>query len=242
MEVSKEHSMNPEDFSTLYQRFDSPLMMSDCGERCSPHNERNVPFCCDIRHAVPTVYEAEWEYLKTNTDLWHIYQNDDLKVYQALQRQLPDQQVYVECRGHLMCQRKFRSIVCRAFPFFPYLNLKGEFLGLSYYWEYEDRCWVISNLGSVTQEFRNECMETFRVLMDRFPLEQENFRSFSILMRRIFGRRKRAIPLLHRNGFNYKVTPRTGRLRRMPPDAFSMFGVYKISAGLPFPDEIVRSF
>lgn len=230
--------MHPDEFSGLYQHFDASLMVNDCGERCSPHNQYGVPFCCDIHHAIPTAYLPEWDYLKQNSNLWHLYRSEDIKTNEELNKQLPDGQVLIECQGHLLCQRNFRSIVCRSFPFFPYLNRQGEFLGLSYYWEYEDRCWVISNLDLVSAQYRDQFVETYAELFDRFPQERENFRSFSILMRQVFGRKKRAIPLLHRNGFCYKVSPRNGRLRRSSPNSFIRFGPYKIAAQLPFPDEI----
>jgi len=92
--------MNPEEFFGLYQQFDGPLMPGDCGERCSPHNEKCIPFCCDTRHAIPTAYDSEWGFLQANTDLWHRYQSSDTKHLKELRLQLPDGQVLIECLGH----------------------------------------------------------------------------------------------------------------------------------------------
>jgi hypothetical protein len=69
------------------------------------------------------------------------------------------------------------------------------------------------------------------------PDEHETFRRFSSTMRRSFAGRRRAIPLLHRNGGVYKVTPRNGRLRRVDPAALPAFGPYEIAKAMPFPDE-----
>ncbi len=227
------------DYTVLYERFQAPIAMLDCGRRCAPRNERGVPFCCDTRHAVPTAYQDEWAYLAENTDLWHLWEPDDSSVTARLRAQTPDDQVLIECLGHEFCQREFRSLTCRAFPFFPYITLDGAFVGLSYYWEYEGRCWVISNLHVVTPEYRAQFVAAYEALFALRPEELENFRYNSIVMRRAFGRQRRAVPLLHRNGGAYKVTPRNGRMRRVPVEGLPAFGPYKVAAELPFADELM---
>jgi hypothetical protein len=226
-------------FAEFYPHFNSPLSTLNCGDRCGPHNEGGAPFCCDTRHAVPSAYQTEWEFLRNHTDLWHIWQNEQPAETERLRRQTPEGQVLIECLGYRLCQRGYRSIVCRAFPFFPYLSRQGEFLGMSYYWEYEDRCWIISNLQVVTLEYRTEFIQAYDAIFAEMPEERENFRRFSGHMRQVFGRRGRAVPLLHRNGHAYKITPRNGRLRRTAVEALPSFGVYKIAAELPFPDEVL---
>jgi hypothetical protein len=231
--------MDALDFWHLYGNFDAPISAFDCGDRCSPYNERSVPFCCDTRHAVPTAYEPEWQFLLENTNLWHAYQSGNQEYTAELRRLLPDGQVLIECLGHRLCQRSYRSVVCRSFPFFPYITRQGEFVGLSYYWEYEDRCWVISNLHVITQEYRSQFLGAYEELFRKIPDELNNFRAYSTRMRRVFGRRNRAIPLLHRNGFCYKVAPGNGRMRRVESLSYPKFGMYKIAASLPFSDEIM---
>ena len=228
----------PDEFAGYYAGFDAPIAALDCGDFCAPHNEGGAPFCCDTRHAVPTAYQNEWVYLQDNTDLWHLWQPEDPAEIERLQEQAPDGQVLIECLGARYCQRNFRSITCRSFPFFPYLTRQGELLGLSYYWQYEDRCWVISNLKRVSPDYISQFVAFYETLFERSPQERENFRYHSGIMRRVFGRRHRAIPLLHRNGGCYKVTPRNGRLRRISAETLPAFGPYKIAAELPFPDEL----
>lgn len=228
------------DFAALYAQFEAPIAAFNCGDRCAPYNERGVPFCCDTRHAVPTAYLDEWGYLKENTDLWHLWSSDDPAETAALEQQTPRDQVLIACQGHTRCQRGFRSLTCRAFPFFPYLNREGEFLGLSYYWEYEDRCWVISNLQIVSPEYREQFIAAYDLIFERFPGERENFRYHSIVMRRVFGRRKRSIPLLHRDGKTYMVAPGGGKMRQVDPASLPKFGPYEIAAELPFADELIK--
>lgn len=225
-------------YAVLYHHFEAPIARFDCGKKCAPYNELAVPFCCDTQHAVPTAYLAEWTHLSSSTDLWHLWQSKDPKETERLHKQTPESQVLIECKGYQHCQRSFRSITCRAFPFFPYITHQGEFVGLSYYWEYEDRCWVISNLKVVTQEYRRQFILAYETIFSKMPLELKGFRHHSRVMRQVFGQNKRAIPLLHRNGYTYKISPHNGRKRRIPAENMSTFGPYKIAALMPFPDEL----
>jgi len=224
------------DFAQLYAGFRSPITALNCGDRCGPYNERGAPFCCDIRHAVPSAYHLEWEYLKTNTDLWHEWEGRNASETVDLKEQAPEGQTLIACKGYEYCQRDFRSLTCRSFPFFPYITRQGSFIGLSYYWEYEARCWVISNLDSITPQYLNEFVATYDILFAAMPQELETYRHYSAMMRRNFSRKRRAIPLLHRNGRLYKVTPRNGRLRRARTENLPRFGLYHIAAEMPFPD------
>jgi hypothetical protein len=225
------------DFRAFYAMFHLPTVEFDCGEKCAPYNEGGVPFCCDTRHAVPTAYESEWEYLQKNTTLWHIWRSSDDDKSARLTAQCPPGQILVECQGNQLCQRNFRTLTCRAFPFFPYISRERIFLGLSYYWEYEDRCWILSHLDQVSRAYRQAFIESFSTLFDKNPEEFDNFRYHSMIMRRIYGRKGRAVPLLHRNGKNYKVTPRNGRMRLAQPGQFPMFDPYRIAENLTFKDE-----
>ena len=234
METKEHHQIN---FADLYARFDAPIAAFDCGERCAPHNENGAPFCCDTRHAVPTAYDAEWVYLQDNTDLWHTWQGRSVAEKRRLEKETPDGMVLLECKGHRLCQRGFRAITCRAFPFFPYITRDDWFVGMTYYWQYEYACWVVSNLQVVTPEYQAQFMAAFDELFERMPEERESYRQYSSTMRRVFGRWGRAIPLLHRNGKTYKVTPRNGRMRRVEATRLPKFGPYQVAAQLPFADE-----
>ena len=231
------NALKPYDFSDFYDKFNAPITTFDCGAKCAPYNEYGVPFCCDTDHAIPTAYLPEWRYLKASTDLWHPWQDLDEDETKRLRNLLPKGQILIECLGHELCQRSFRAVTCRAFPFFPYISKGNEFLGLSYYWEYEDRCWVISHLDTVTSTYINAFMNAYETLFEYIPEEFGNFRYNSIIMRRVFGRQKRHIPLLHRDGNIYLITPKDGQLNRVDWTDLPKFGPYAIAAMLPFPDE-----
>jgi hypothetical protein len=231
-------TITPADFAAVYARFQSPIAKLDCGKKCAPYNEKGVPFCCDIHHAVPTAYQEEWQYLKVSTDLWHLWNGENPEESNRLRGETPPGQELIACKGHHHCQRSFRALTCRAFPFFPYLTGEGEFIGLSYYWEYEDRCWVISNLQVVQPEYRAEFVAAYDHLFKAAPDERENFRHHSRIMREIFASRQRSIPVLHRDGLICKISPVTEKMRRISADSLPRFGPYRIAAKLPFPDEI----
>jgi len=234
-EVNQQHILH------LYKMFNSPLMALDCGEKCSVYNEYHIPFCCDTRHIIPMAYCAEWDYLTQNTELWHLYQPRNIYDKKQFEDKTPEDQVLVECQGHHKCQRPYRTLTCRSFPFFPYIDQQNKFIGLSYYWEYEDRCWVINHLEAITPQFRDEFVSAFDYIFLKSTQEFNNFRYQSIIMRRVFGRKKRAIPLILRNGSPklqfYKITPNNGRMRKVKASTFKKHGVYYFAEKLPFPEE-----
>ena len=235
------------DYARLYADFDAPIHLFDCGKKCAPHNSGGKPFCCDTCHAVPTLYNTEWQYLEVSTDLWHEFRGDECEGIgedeaeaerARLGEELADNMVLAACLGPDKCQRDYRGLTCRQFPFFPYIDLQGEFLGLSYYWEFEDTCWVISNLDVVEADYRRQFIESFEGIFAEMPEEHEAYKVHSEVMRDKFNEQRRAIPLLHRNGNTYKISTHNERLRRVDVESLPKYGPYKVAAEMPFPDEV----
>lgn len=229
------------DVVSLYAEFQAPVCVQNCGDFCAPYNDLGVPFCCDIDYAIPTAYDSEWRYLQSHTDLWHLWAPEVQELKDAIQKQLPPRQVAVECQGSLKCQREYRSITCRAFPFFPYLDQKCEWIGMSYYWEYENQCWLISHLDQLSAHFVQEFFHAFEKLFTAEPDERLSFFACSARMRRSFGKRHRTIPLIKLDETGkvaaYTVTPANGRLQRVEFADLPAYGPYQIAAELPFPGE-----
>jgi hypothetical protein len=224
----------PADIRAIYNNFDSPIAKFDCGKKCAPHNPNHKPFCCDICHAVPAAYKSEWTYLRATTDLWHRYRRDecdDSRVPEAdraiTDSDLPSGMLSLACLGPDQCQRENRLLSCRAFPFFPYITSDYRFLGLAYEWEFESVCWVISNLGQVTDAYRAEFIRTFDYLLATFDNIFENYAFHSERMRAHYGSRKKRFPLLHRNGRAYLVSPISERTQRVEVLSLPRFGFYK---------------
>ena len=224
--------LQPQDIRELYDRFNSPIAELDCGKKCAPHNPSGKPFCCDICHAVPAVYKSEWHYLEDSTELWHKWRGDECgttstKDRAELRANTPKNMVLLACLGPTQCERDFRALSCRQFPFFPYVTSDFRFIGLAYEWEFENKCWVISNLSRVTQQYRTEFIETYDRLFALFQNEFENYAYHSEKLRAAYAHQKRRFPLLHRNGQSYLVSPGSERMQRVRIMDLPRFGLYK---------------
>jgi len=223
----------PLDFDDLYRCFAAPIAELDCGQKCAPHNPNGKPFCCDICHAVPVAYRPEWSYLRERTDLWHAWRGDECQAGEPFDpaevwAETPEHMQLLACKGPAHCQREFRSISCRQFPFFPYITADSRFLGLVYEWTFEEVCWVSSNLGAVTQRYRSEFVRFYDDILAKWPDDFESYAAHSEEMREEFGAKKRRIPLLHRNGGFYWLSPGSERLERVAPERFKRFGPYRL--------------
>ncbi len=212
-------------FVEVYARFRSAISRYDCGTKCAPHNG-GVPVCCSTEHAVPIVDVTEWELLRSRTDLWRPYVPDDAEGRKIV-ADLHPQTCAIECKGARFCERENRSLACRAFPFAPYLTRDGDFPGLTYYWTFEDRCWVISNLQIVDRQFIRECVAAYELVFAHDRVEYQSFFEHSAAMRRVFTRWGRLIPVIGREGGLFAIEPRSHRLRPAQLEEFSRHGPYR---------------
>ena len=202
-------SARAKDFKHIYDHFTAPIAARlDCGKFCAPLNG-GTPVCCTTQHAVPVVAKEEWRLLKSRTDLWHRFKPFDAGT-RAIVKDLPRNCAAIECKGASFCERENRSLACRAFPFFPYFTKDKTLFGLSYYWAFEDRCWVISNLARVELAFVRQLIAAYEFLFARDEDEEQAFIDNSADMRRVFSRWERDIPIIGRDGAFYKVAPKSG--------------------------------
>jgi hypothetical protein len=219
------------DVRGYYDRFDSPITMFDCGEKCAPYNPSEKPFCCDICQAVPAAYHQEWAYLRQNTNLWHVWRGDECAENPedpaGLHAETPDTMLLLACQGPDYCQRDYRALSCRQFPFFPYVSSGLRFLGLAYEWEFESACWVISHLADVSDTYRQEFIQAYEHLFDLWPEELNSYILHSEDLRAHYAALKRRVPILHRNGGYYLLSPVRERLQRISPTRLPRFGFYR---------------
>jgi hypothetical protein len=215
----------------LYDRFDSPVVPFDCGEKCKPHNPSGKPFCCDICHAVPSAYTQEWAYLQDHTDLWHPWRGDECTAHPEdparLKGETPDSMILLACLGPDQCQREYRTISCRQFPFFPYITKDDLFIGLTYNWALEDTCWVISHLSQVTDTYRVEFIRHYDSFFSKWIDGIKSFAQRSAQMRSDFIAQNRSIPILHRDGGFYLLRPINERLRPIEANRLPTYGFYR---------------
>lgn len=148
-----------------------------------------------------------------------------------------DGQLLIECLGHEHCVRQYRSLACRAFPFYPYLDPQGHFLGLAGLEEYSDRCWVLSNLYVVSTAYRQQFVDTFDHLFQLLPGARTHYQDFSQMDREDYQAKGREIPLLHRDGSDYFFLAEDERLHRVKAEDFPGFEPYVSMQKLSFPGE-----
>lgn len=221
--------ITPQDFASLYSQYNANLAFVDCGRKCAPLNN-GQPVCCSTENAIPVVDKAEFKLLKSRTDLWFGYKPNDA-ASRKIVNELTDNACAVECKGAAFCERDNRTIACRSFPFYPYLDKTGKFIGLTYYWDFEDRCWIISNMQVVERKFVVEMVAAFERIFKLDPEEYETMRDHSATMRRVFSRKNKIIPVIHRDGGYFKIKPRNkGELTPCTPDDFKKFGPYRSEA------------
>ncbi|MGE0734530.1 MAG: hypothetical protein AB7G15_03750 [Alphaproteobacteria bacterium] len=224
--MARQPRIKPEHYGEIYDVFSAAISTRhDCGQFCAPLND-GVPHCCRTDGAIPLADKEEFQFLQTRSDLWHKFKPFDAESRKVV-KDLHSSCVAIECKGVEHCERENRTIACRAFPFFPYITKEKKFVGLSYYWEFEDECWVISNMKIVQQSFLDEFSRGFEKLFlydfESFDL----FRDHSAAMRRVFTRWKRSFPVLGRDGKFFMVRPGDPTLRPVEQGKLRKFGPFR---------------
>lgn len=218
-------------FRTIYDLFDAPVTDMDCGEECAKHHPAGIPFCCDICHAVPVAYRSEWQYLQTHSSLWHEWRGDECPEDETdpleLRAQTPDHLCLLACQGVSACQRNYRAVSCRQFPFVPYLTADFRFIGMTYDWSFTSSCWVISHLDRVLPAYREGFFTAFDHLFETWLEDMESYIDLSEEIREHYQQLHQRIPLLHRDGRDYWISPKSGRLTLCSASQFPRFSPYQ---------------
>ena len=210
-------AVRPEHYKRIYELLQAPVAKYDCGKKCAPLNN-GEPVCCSTQNAVPVMHKQEYALLKTRTDLWHNFKPYDAATRKIV-KDLHGSCQAVECKGVQHCERDNRSLACRAFPFFPYFTKEKEFIGLTTYWTFEDRCWMMSNMQLVEPDYVLEFVAAYEYLFTVDHREYETFVDWSAVMRRVFSRQGKDIPIIKRDGTGYMVEKPHGAGRKDIPAA-----------------------
>lgn len=223
-------------FKEIYTIFSSPLSDIDCGEKCGPFNDYGVPVCCDISLIIPSAFREEWGFLEKNTDLWQPWSSSN-PLDKDIADEVQEGQVLLKCLGYKRCQRQFRTLTCRAFPFFPYLDSQGNFLGLAYFQEYRELCWILSNLSTVTMVYKAEFQQAFELLFDQYPTSKESYCQYSSYLRDENVLSGDKIILLDFEGNVFVLDPGSEISNRVSYEDLESYGPFRITKDLIFPDE-----
>jgi hypothetical protein len=133
----------------------------------------------------------------------------------------------IECKGAAFCERHNRTIACRAFPFFPYVTRERDVAGLTVYWIFRDRCWMMSNLRLVERTFISQCLDTWDAIFAKDGEEWDTYVDYSATMRRVFSRWGLAIPVLDRQARLLLVDPSSGAARTGGAGDYPRFGPFR---------------
>jgi hypothetical protein len=214
------------DYKRYYNGFNASISEKvDCGRFCAPLNG-NVPVCCTSDNAIPIISKAEWKHLKKQTDIWKKFKPFD-KTSRKIVKELHETCKAVDCSIAPICQREHRTLACRSFPFYPYFNKQEEIIGISYYWIFEDRCWILSNLKVVEVPFINEMLDTYEDLFTRDEEERQAFVDQSKDARKYFSKKNRPMPIITREGGLLKVVPKSkGQIEPATLEDFITLGPY----------------
>ena len=223
------NDLNPQEIREIFAGFSLPITEIDCGQKCAPHNPAGKPFCCDICEAVPAAYESEWATVRVESKLWHRYRGDECaNQSEALDDdEMPDGMIPLACLGHQSCERENRLISCRQFPFFPYVSSEYEFLGLVYDADFEEKCWVISNLTEVTDAYQKQFVQTFDIIFALFQDEFDGYALRSEEMREAFAEQKRGFVILLLDGSFGMLNPVNEGIKPIEAEQLEGFGVYR---------------
>lgn len=229
-------SPEKEFFEDIYRIFPHSFSNIDCGDKCGPFNEYGVPVCCDINLIVPSAYQAEWDYLNDKTNLWQPWSSSN-PIDEDLEDDVQDGQVLLKCLGYRQCQRQYRTMTCRAFPFSPYLDSKGNFLGLVYFQEYRELCWIISNLSIVTSNYKVVFQQAFELLFEQYPESKEIYSQYSSYLRKENAISDDKIILLDFEDNVFLLDPDSEILYQVSYEDLESFGPFSITKDLIFPNE-----
>jgi hypothetical protein len=161
--------LRPKDIRDYYRLLDEEIADFDCGELCARRNRNRIPYCCDVAKAIPLMYREEYDYVRRHTRMWRPYRPED-----------PDEQldeleyhVHVECRGPQRCERRWRSIVCRIFPTYPYMDEADRAVGLFFNAVLRDKCILVNRPDLIRTAFIRSHLRFWKALFERHEGERE---------------------------------------------------------------------
>ena len=146
----------------------------DCGIRCAPQNN-GVPYCCDQERVVPLLFRDEYKWHRTQETFWQkmpIRTKEEKKLVQDL----CSYTVFALCPGVQACRRTQRALVCRLFPFEPFIDTEGNVLGLVYIGGENGDCSLMGKPQRIyNPTYIRNCIRVWQGLVDTFPEEKDMY-------------------------------------------------------------------
>ncbi|MCX6113527.1 MAG: hypothetical protein NTY22_09685 [Proteobacteria bacterium] len=142
---------------------------------------------------IPVLYTSEYEYISARCKLWKKFIPDS-KSDMHLMDDCGYDDIMAVCRGHKNCDRKYRSFVCRTFPFYPFISENGIFMGMTYNYDFEGKCNIVNNHSVINKEYIKRFIEAWNYM---FSIDEMEFEAHYNLCRDIEKKRKRERKPLH---------------------------------------------
>jgi hypothetical protein len=184
--------LSEKDFFQLYKILDTPITDTDCGAICSKAN-KGVPICCETSVVIPVLYRPELDYVSRHCDLWKEF-TPDPKIDKHLMDDCGYDDVMAVCKGHKKCNRDYRSFVCRTFPFYPFIDEAGNFLGMTYNYDFEGKCAIVGKHEMISKLYIRQFLDAWNYIFQR---DEGEFEAHYDLCRDIEKKRKREGKHLH---------------------------------------------
>ncbi len=166
--------LKEKDFKHIFKLLDEEICDIDCGEICSSRNQEGIPYCCDNETAIPVLYHEEYEYLKTRTDMWEKHKPKKKEKLEDL-----EYQIYVKCRGATECDRRYRAVVCRNFPTYPYFDESGRVIALFFNRTLKGQCYLVDRPALIRKDFVRSNIEFWNYILPKVKGEWDFYRSFA---------------------------------------------------------------
>jgi len=190
--------LTPKELRWVYSNFPGTPTTYDCGEKCR-HDNGGIPCCCDREYAVPIIYTSERDWLLKHSTLWHRFRAKD-ECEKEIVKDLDDDNVPATCQGVKKCEREWRSICCRIFPYYPYFDDGENIVGLIYNDVLGDKCWLHDRPEDVNKEYVIQSMEVWELIFIKIPTEMVQFVDHSKQVRRTYSRKGKPILIITPDG------------------------------------------
>ncbi|MBN1115372.1 MAG: hypothetical protein JXA66_08530 [Oligoflexia bacterium] len=194
--------LNEDDFRYLYNILDANITDFDCGAICALEND-GVPVCCEVNVVIPILYKNEYKYVNRHCKLWKRFKPENAHDKRLI-KDCGYDDIMAICRGHKDCNRNYRSMVCRTFPFYPFIEKNGNFLGLTYNYDFENKCILVGHPGMVNPVYIKQSLKAWNYVFDKDEAEYDAHYDLSRVIENKRRRKGKKIDIINTEGvFKY---------------------------------------
>ncbi len=180
---------------TWYQLLQPPMSDFDCGELCAPDND-GIPNCCDHEWTIPLLFHEEYRYQRKRSSFWRRYPRRTKQQREEAEEFDSCHDYACLCPGVAKCKRDKRALVCRLYPFMPYVDYRRNILGLTFIHGEASKCPLIDRPDwAPPADYVKNSLRYWREVFEIFPDELEVFVDLSKKARRRYRRMGSPLPI-----------------------------------------------